>query len=89
MQPEFNFNVDVVKKKTRSQKEEALRYEYSERLFHGSLEQMSKSWNTPLENEVAESADDEADFLGEGGGVSSDDGGYMLNSGVLPLDLDK
>ena len=45
MQLEFNLDIETVKKKTKSQKEEELRYFYSERLFHGSLEQMSQSWN--------------------------------------------
>ncbi len=54
MQLEFNLDIETVKKKTKSQKEEELRYCYSERLFHGSLEQMSQSWNTPDDSALAE-----------------------------------
>ena len=45
MQLEFNLDVEKTKKKTRAQKDEEKRYEYFQRMFHGSLEQMSKIWN--------------------------------------------
>jgi hypothetical protein len=51
MQLEFNLNIEVVKKKTKNQKEEELRYLYSERLFHGNLERMSQTWNIRQEDE--------------------------------------
>ena len=51
MQQEFDLNVETVKKKTRSQKEEEKRFLYSEMLFHGHLERMSQTWNGPMENE--------------------------------------
>ena len=34
MQLEFNLNIETVKKKTKTQKEEELRYLYSERIFN-------------------------------------------------------
>ena len=45
MQPEFNLDIDTVKKKTRRQKEEELKFEYSQRLFYSKLEKMNQVWN--------------------------------------------
>ena len=45
MQLEFNLDVDIVKKKTRRQKEEELKFEYSQRLFYSKLEKMNEVWN--------------------------------------------
>lgn len=45
MQLEFKLEVEVVKKKTKAQKEEEKKFLYKERLFHGHLEKMSQSWN--------------------------------------------
>ena len=50
MQLEFELNIETVKKKTKTQKEEELKYVYSERLFHGSLERMCETWNTPADD---------------------------------------
>ena len=54
MQLEFDLDVEVVKKKTRAQKEEEKRFLYEERLFNGHLEQMSQSWNVPMANDEEE-----------------------------------
>lgn len=54
MQLEFKLDVEVVKKKTKAQKEEEKKFLYKERLFHGHLEQMSQSWNVSSENEVSQ-----------------------------------
>ncbi|MCM8535488.1 MAG: hypothetical protein NE334_06090 [Lentisphaeraceae bacterium] len=45
MQLEFDLNIEKQKKKSRAQKDEEKRHEYFQRMFHGSLEQMSKIWN--------------------------------------------
>ena len=46
MQLEFNIEIETVKKKTRTQKDEELKFLYKERLFHGQLEMMCQTWNT-------------------------------------------
>ena len=45
MQLEFKIDIETVKKKTRSQKDEELKHLYKERLFYGHLELMSRTWN--------------------------------------------
>lgn len=45
MQPEFNLDIDTVKKKTKRQKEEELKFEYSQRMFYSQLEKMNQAWN--------------------------------------------
>ena len=57
MQLELNLDIETVKKKTRAQKEEELRYLYSERLFHGNLERMSEMWNSPQDEAECRLAD--------------------------------
>jgi hypothetical protein len=50
MQLQFEIDIETVKKKTRSQKDEELKYLYKERLFHGRLEIMSRTWNVREED---------------------------------------
>lgn len=61
MQLEFKLDVEVVKKKTKAQKEEEKKYLYKERLFHGHLEQMSQSWNVGAN--IEENSVDQAGWL--------------------------
>ena len=51
MQLEFELDIELVKKKTKAQKEEEKKFLYKERLFHGHLEQMSQSWNSVKDEE--------------------------------------
>ena len=53
MQLEFDIEVETVKKKTRSQKEEEMKHLYKECLFYGHLELMSRTWNVSNDNSSA------------------------------------